>query len=420
MVLLDPELAMRFSAALGLGALLGLERERTHIGEKTFAGVRTFVLFSMLGALVGLPDFEKDIPWLPLVALGCLTALVGIQYAVSAGKGEIGLTSELTALLTFMLGLLCIKGLVPLAAALGVTLTLVLALKQWLHGLARKIQSADVEATLKFAIISLIILPLVPNHNFGPPGLEVINPYKIWLMVVLISGLNFASYILVKVVGKEHGLGITGLLGGLVSSTAVTLGFSQRSKEQPEQASPLALGILLAWTIMFFRVIIMVGIISRPLGLRLLLGMGIMGVECLAICFLLWRGQKTTEKGSVSAGENPFELSQAVKFGLLYGVITFGAKAAQVYLGGAGLYIAGALAGLTDVDAISLSMANMAQQDPANIDAAARAVIIAALSNTVVKAGMAVSMGSIPLRKRMLPFSILIVVTGASVAFFLL
>jgi len=292
----------------------------------------------------------------------------------------------------------------------------VLALKDWLHRLARLIESADIEATLKFAIVSIIILPLVPNQNFGPPPLDVLNPYKIWLMVVLISGLNFASYLLVKVVGAEHGIGLTGLLGGLVSSTAVTLGFAQRSRQEPRQASPLALGILVAWTVMFFRVVVLVAAVNRELVARLALAQGAFGLTSLVICLILWRRQRTTEKASVSASENPFELGEAIRFGLLFGVITFVAKAAQVYLGDAGLYLAGAIAGLTDVDAIALSMSQLSLTSPANAEAATFTIVIAVASNTLVKTGMAGFLGAPSLRRIIVPAAGAILVAGGAVA----
>ena len=278
---------------------------------------------------------------------------------------------------------MCAWNQVGVAGAVTVAAMLLLALKGWLHNLARHIEASDVEATLKFAIITLIVLPLVPNTNFGPEGLEVINPYKTWLMVVLIAGLNFLGYVLVKVVGREHGLGITGLLGGLVSSTAVTLSFSQRSRVEPGLAPVLALAILLAWTVMFFRVVLEVGVVNISLVKDLAPGMVLMGSVSLAICFLLWRRGRSTEKAEVDSGHNPFELGDAIKFGALFAVVIFAASAAQAYFGDTGLYLAGALAGLTDVDAIALSMANLAQEDPASSDAAARTIVIAVISTGV-------------------------------------
>jgi uncharacterized membrane protein (DUF4010 family) len=218
-------------------------------------------------------------------------------------------------------------------------------------------------------------------------------------MVVLIAGLNFIGYILVKVVGPKNGLGITGILGGLVSSTAVTLSFSQRSRVEPDLARVFALAILLAWTVMFFRVVVEVGIVNLSLAKNLVSGMMLMGAVSLAICFLLWRRGRSTEQGEVESGHNPFELGDAIKFGGLFAVVIFVASAAQVYFGDTGLYLAGALAGLTDVDAIALSMANLAQQDPASTGAASRTIVIAVISNTMVKCAMAIWFGAPSLRR---------------------
>jgi uncharacterized membrane protein (DUF4010 family) len=294
---------------------------------------------------------------------------------------------------------------------------LVLALKGWLHNLARRIEAADVEATLKFAIITLIVLPLVPNTNFGPEGLEVINPYKTWLMVVLIAALNFIGYILVKVLGREHGFGITGLLGGLVSSTAVTLGFSQRSRSEPDLAPVLALAILLAWTVMYFRVVIEVGVVNFALAKDLAPGMLLMGAVSLGLCMLLWRKGRSSKTAEVESGNNPFELGGAIKFGGLFAVVIFAASAAQTLFGDTGLYVAGALAGLTDVDAIALSMANLAQQNPTNTGTAARTVVIAVMSNTMVKCGMAIWLGAPAMRRTMVPITVALALAGTAAAF---
>ena len=405
------QLAFRFAAALGLGVMLGLERERTKTQEQ-FAGVRTFALIALSGGVAGFVDGFLRLPGLALGVFAAVAGLVLVSYAVSAQHGEHGITTEVSALLAFLIGWLCLRDQIQLAAALAVANAGLLALKDWLHRLARRIESTDVEATLKFALVTLIILPLVPNQNFGPPPLDVINPYKIWLMVVLISGLNFASYLLVKLVGAEHGLVLTGLLGGLVSSTAVTLGFSQRSLQHPGESSPLALGILVAWTVMFVRVVIVVGIVARAVAIGLAPGVAVLLVPSLVACFILWRRQRPAERATVSAGQNPFELMEAIRFGLLFGVVTFAAKAAEVYLGTAGLYLAGAVTGLTDVDAIALSMANLASGGGASVDVAARTVMIAVMSNTMVKALMAGFLGAPALRRIILPAAAAILAAG--------
>jgi len=409
--------AWQLGAALGLGMLIGFERERTRGGGKVFAGVRTFALVALFGATSVFASELSGLPWIVGLVFLAILALVISSYQIMAKKGEIGATTEVSILLTFFIGCLCAWGEVGIAGAITVITMLLLALKKWLHGLAKRIEPSDVEATLKFAIITLIILPLVPDTNFGPAGLEVINPYKTWLMVVLIAGLNFVGYILVKVLGREHGFGITGLLGGLVSSTAVTLSFSQRSRNQPDMASVLALAILLAWTVMFFRVVVEVGVVNFALAKTLVVGMLLMGAVSLLICVYLWRKGRSRETAEVDSGHNPFELGDAIKFGLLFALVLFVANAAQVYFGDTGLYVAGALAGLTDVDAIALSMADLAKQDPGSSLAAARTIVIAVISNTMVKCGMAIWLGAPSMRRTMIPITVALALSGVVAAF---
>jgi uncharacterized membrane protein (DUF4010 family) len=395
----DLNLALRFGAALGLGLLLGLERERKRDAELMFGGVRTFALIALLGALGAFLEREMSQGWLVVAAFVALSALVIVSYATTAARGELGITTEVTALLAFIVGALCGWENVGVASVATVVCLLLLTLKDFLHRLARRVELADVEATLTFAVISVIILPLLPNETFGPPPIDVINPYKIWLMVVLIAGLNFLGYLLVKVLGNEHGLVLTGILGGLVSSTAVTLTFSQRSRQEPEMSSAFVLAIVVAWTIMFLRVLVVVSLVNRALAASLALALGCMAVAGVLVSLALRRRSKARETGVVTAGANPFELSEAIKFGLLFGIVTVVAKAAEAYLGATGLYLAGAVAGLTDVDAISLSMANLATTSPESVRIATRTIAIAVISNTLVKAGMAAFMGAPALRR---------------------
>ncbi|MDX1380638.1 MAG: MgtC/SapB family protein [Xanthomonadales bacterium] len=409
--------AGQFGAALGLGMLIGLERQRTQDQPGHFAGVRTFALVALLGALSVFAAGQSGLAWILGLVFVAFGALVVVAYLVAARAGGTGATTEISLIITFLIGCLCAWGEVAVAGAVGVVTMLLLALKGWLHNLARRIEPSDVEATLKFAIITLIVLPLVPNTNFGPAGLEVINPYKTWLMVVLIAGLNFVGYILVKVLGREHGLGITGLLGGLVSSTAVTLGFSQRSRAEPALAPMLVLAILLAWTVMFFRVVVEVAVVNFALAKDLVFGLALMGAVSLAISLLLRRRSQVGARAEVESGRNPFELGDAIKFGALYAVVIFVASVAQRYFGEAGLYLTGALAGLTDVDAIALSMANRALQAPGSAGPAARSIVIAVISNTLVKCGMVIWLGEKSMRRTMLPITAALMIAGIGAAF---
>jgi len=398
---------------MGLGLLLGFERQRTQgPNQESFAGARTFALISLLGATATHLQLHLQLVFVLPIAFLAIASIALASYVLTAREGDVGATTEVSALVVFVLGSLCVAGESALATAIAVCTLLLLSIKTWSVETARHIEAGDVEAVLKFSIITVIVLPLLPNQAYGPEPMNVLNPYKIWLMVVLISGLNFASYVLVKVLGQEHGIPLTGVLGGLVSSTAVTLGFSQRSRHEPQRSSAFALGILIAWTIMFFRVLVVVTVINADLGRRLALGVSIMGAVSLLICAFLFTRREDGEKGSVRSGSNPFELGEAVKFGLLFGIVTIAAKAAQVYLGATGLYLAGAVAGLTDVDAIALSMANLAGQQGDMIGVAARTILIAAIANTVTKAGVAMSVGSKELRMRMLPLSVLLLASG--------
>ena len=408
----DLDLALRFAAAIGLGLLLGIERERKRDAELFFGGVRTFALIALLGAVGAFMERELNQGWLIIAAFVALSALVIVSYATTAARGELGITTEISAMLAFIVGALCGWQHMGVASVATVVCLLLLTFKDILHRLARRVELADIEATLTFAVISVIILPLLPNQNFGPPPLDVINPYKIWLMVVLIAGLNFLGYVLVKVLGNEHGLALTGILGGLVSSTAVTLSFSQRSRREPEMSSAFVLAIVIAWTIMFLRVVIMVGIINRALAASLAVALGCMALAGLLVCLALWR-RRAHETGVVTAGANPFELGEAIKFGLLFGIVTIVAKAAEVYLGATGLYLAGAVAGATDVDAIALSMANRATTTPESIKIAAYTIVIAVISNTLVKAGMVAFMGAPAMRRTIVLVTLILFLAAA-------
>lgn len=409
----DLDLALRFGAAIGLGLLLGFERERKRDAELLFGGVRTFALIALLGALGAVIERQMGQSWLIIAAFIAVGALVVMSYATTAARGEVGITTEISALLSFIVGALCGWKEVGVASVTTVVCLLLLTLKDFLHRLARRVELADVEATLTFAVISVIILPLLPDESFGPPPINVINPYRIWLMVVLIAGLNFLGYVLVKVLGNEHGVILTGILGGLVSSTAVTLSFAERSRREPHMSGAFVLAIIVAWTIMFIRVVVIVGLVNSALASGLIAALGWMAAAGLLISLILWRRTRSHETGVVAAGANPFELSEAIKFGILFGVITVLAKTAEVYLGAAGLYLAGALAGLTDVDAISLSMANLSLIDGEVLKVAQRAIVVAVISNTLVKSGIALFMGAPQLRRKIIWATLIISVGGA-------
>jgi len=408
----------RFGVALAIGFLIGLQREYAHRGsEDIFAGERTLALMGLVGCTAAMLADVLGSPWPFVGILFLMGALIAVAYFVAAWRGVVGLTTEVAALLTVLAGALCYWNYLALAVAIGVATTVLLSLKLETDTFVRRITREDVVATLKFAVITAIVLPILPDQTFGPPPLDVLNPYKIWLMVVFISGISFLGYVLVKVVGSRQGIGLTGLLGGMVSSTAVTLSFAQRSQREAELARPFALAITVAWTVMFSRVLVEVAALNGALLRVLWLPMAASAAAGLAYCIYLYLSQRTDEEAEVNFS-NPFELGPAVKFGLLYAVILLVSKAAQMYLGNTGVYLSSILAGLADVDAITLSMAELSRA-PGGLDliTAQRAIVLAAMSNTVVKGGIVLTSGSPTLRRALWPGFVLMLVVGIGVAF---
>lgn len=231
-------LFLRFGVALGIGILVGLQREYAEYSvdknrADMFAGVRTFALLGLLGCSAAyLADITASI-WLLIVISLVVGTLITVAYLIIAWRSqEVGLTTEVAAILTLLTGALAYWDQITMAAAIGVATTVLLALKFELRTLVTQITREDIYATLRFAVITVIILPILPDQGLGPAPFDVLNPYKIWLMVVLISGISFLGYVLNKLVGARQGIGLTGLLGGLTSSTAVTMSFSQRSQTQ--------------------------------------------------------------------------------------------------------------------------------------------------------------------------------------------
>jgi uncharacterized membrane protein (DUF4010 family) len=414
----ETQLILRFGIALFIGLLIGLEREYARLKEevKAFAGVRTLPLIAILGCSAALLTDLAGAGAFGILG-GLVGLLIAIAYTFDAREGRVGVTSEVAAMVVFVCGALAYWDYLDLAAALAVVTFGFLTLKPQLHLLARRISSEDIYATLKFAIISLIILPVLPNQTYGPPPFDAFNPYKTWLMVVFISGISFLGYLLIKIVGSRRGIGLTGLLGGLVSSTAVTLSFSERSQDHADLDRPFALAITLAWTVMFGRVLVEVAVLNRELLAALWMPMAAAMAAGLAFCALYYFGQRTQE-GSNMELANPFELGTAVKFGLLYAVVLVFAKAAQFYFQEAGLYAAAVVSGFADVDAITLSMAELAGAEGGiTVPAAARAVVLAVISNTIVKGGIALAIGAMTLRRALLPPFLAMLCTAGVIAF---
>ncbi|MCX5894299.1 MAG: MgtC/SapB family protein [Proteobacteria bacterium] len=414
-----PELQVlfhRFAIALALGLFIGVEREIEKAG--TFAGIRTFPLISMLGCMAAMLN-ELFIPWTFAVILIIFAAFVLSAYRIVGSASSPGITTEISSLLAFLFGALVWWQMTYLAAALAVVTVLLLASKKPLEGLARKIGQQDIAAALQFAVITLIIFPILPDETYGP--LNVLNPHDIWLMVILIAGINLIGYVLIKIFGPHQGIGLAGFLGGIGSSTALTLSFTRHCRKEPDLAADFAFAIVLASSIMFARVLVLAGTVNPELGMVLLVPIGSAGVVGLLGCAYLWfsqKGKAGQEGREHVKASNPFELWPAIQFGVLFGVILFVAKAAQVYFGAAGVYLSSTITGLTDVDAITLSISKLEGSSiPRAV--AVQGITLAALSNTGMKALIA-AIGAPALRRYVLPLFGAMIAAGLMVSFFLI
>lgn len=418
------ELFLRFGTALAIGFLVGLQREFAwqheppEEEEELFAGARTLSLLALFGAVSA---YFADVLAEPLVfAAAFLTVgvLVAIAYHTGIRDGGHGMTTEVAALVTFTVGALCVWAELVVPAALGVATTVLLAIKLQTRSLVRNISRSDVYATLKFAVISIIVLPILPREGYGPPPFDILVPYRIWLMVVFISGIGFLGYVLIKLVGARRGVGLTGVLGGLVSSTAVTLGFSQRSRDAPGLARALSLGILLAWSVMFVRVLVEVAVLNRALLGVLWVPLGAALLVSTAYCGWIYFREHPTVPDEQTEFSNPFELRPALGFGLLYALILLVAYWAERQFGATGVYVSSIASGLADVDAITLSMAQLSSAGgDVPLGTAARAVVLAVASNTCVKGAIVLGTGDRAMRRVLAPGLALVLGTAIGVVF---
>lgn len=415
----------RLGIAIFAGLLIGLQREYVYGHDKPenaelFAGARTFALFAILGFMAAYVTTFLNSPLGFIAVFVVSSVLIVVSYRVSAAQGHLGLTTEAAALITLLIGAICYWGELAIAASTGVLTAILLTLKLSTQSLVQKLTREDLYATLKFAFVSIIILPILPQQSIGEAPFDVLVPFNIWLMVVFISGISFLGYALIKLIGLSKGIGLTGLLGGLASSTAVTMSFSQRSRNMEGFAHPFALAIMLSWTVMIIRVTIEVLTINGPLMRILWLPVLVIVLSCGAYCAYLFFASSASEKGNDASFTNPFELRPALLFGALYAVVLFVSNIAQLYYGSTGIYLSSILSGLVDVDAITLSMARLSKhQGTLEMTTAARAIVLAIVSNTVVKGGIVLVTGSAGLRKKIIP-GILLITASALISIFLL
>lgn len=408
-----------FIVALLIGMLVGIDRERRKSQEHATSagGIRTFMLIALAGAATASLSQSLASPWIFAMGGLAITIVITAGYFVDTRNHaeNRGLTTEVAGLAVFLLGAMAIVGDRNMAVVLAIITSAVLAYKQALHQLVGKIGEDDLYAILKLLVASFIILPILPNHTVDP--WEAINPYKVWWLVILISGLSLIGYVATRWLGSGRGTAVTGLLGGLVSSTAVAMTFARRSsdeeKEYPAGADALACGLMLSWVVMFIRVIVIVAVVHLPLLKPILWPMGMMGlITAGAAGVFYWIG--TRNHGPSHDGvplKNPFSLISAIKFAVFFTAVLVVVRITQQRAPGSAIYAVAGLAGLTDVDAITLSMSRQAGADGVLV-MATNAITIAVLANTVVKVGIISVLGSATLRWRALLATVAIVFAG--------
>lgn len=381
-------------AALAIGLLIGVERgwQKRAVQEgRRIAGVRTYGLIGLLGG--GLAQLAGQFGSLTLgLAFIGLAGTLTTVYVINLrrGDGDMGITSLITGLLTFVLGALAAMGEVTIAAAFAVVTTLLLSYKPLLHRWVSALEPEEVRAGIKMLLISVVLLPILPDKGYGPS--QALNPYEIWWMVVLIAAISFVGYFAVKIAGTRQGIVFTGLFGGLASSTAVTLHFSRMLQRNATMTSVLSMGILLACGTMFPRMVLIASVVNPDIAKLLSVPAAVMALLTFVPTVIYCRSRSHNNADAVSPLKNPLELKTAFGFGLFLVLVMLFGKILQNLFGDSGVLALAAASGLADVDAITLSLARMSQ-DTLLLNVAVTGIVIAAAMNSVVKGGIATFIG---------------------------
>lgn len=392
---MDWTLLQQLAVSFGLGLLLGLERERR---EASIAGIRTFPFISLFGTVCA-QIAQVHGGW--IVAAGLLALAANVIFAnyvrMKAGDADPGMTTEIAVLLLYALGVVIVTGSMMAAVVVGGVMMMLLHFKQPMHQFAAAVGEHDMRAIMQFVLISLIILPVLPHENMGPYG--VWNPFKLWLMVVLIVGISLSGYVAYKIFGARSGTVLGGMIGGLISSTATTVSFARRAAGQSALAPLAAFVIMVASCISLVRVLVEIAAVAPGVFSRMAPPLAVLLAVSVAIAGGLYVLTRKT-RARMPEQKNPAELKAALIFGALYALVILAVAAATEYFGSAGLYVVAAVSGLTDMDAITLSVAQLAGAGSLDTDTAWRAVLLAALANFVFKFGIVASLANGVLTRR--------------------
>lgn len=388
-------------AALAVGLLIGLERgwhDRKLPEGGRVAGLRTFALTGLLGGVLGhlQPNFG---PWPLLGTLLGLSLLLTVSYARAVKlSGNLSATTAVAMLLTLVLGAFASHGNVTLALAAAVIVAVLLDLKPTLHSWLRLIEHRELTASLQLLVLSVVVLPYLPNAGLGP--YSALNPYQLWWAVILIAGLSLTGHFAMRFSGSQRGILLTGLLGGLASSTAATLALARYARQQPALASAAVSGALAACGVMYFRMAVLIGVIEP--ALLATFGVALVTSGFLMVCMAFWRWRRETDHGTTEPAVEsmtPFDLGTALGFAAFLAVMAVMVPAAKHWLGANGIYVLSAVSGLADVDAILISLARLYGAGEAPTGTIVIALGLATLTNMLSKAGIAWTAGGMPVGK---------------------
>lgn len=409
------DLFLRLGVALFAGLLIGLERgwqRRDDAEGSRPAGLRTFGLIGLAGGLWALLGRELGALVLGLAAV-VLGLVLAVTYWIEAReRRQFSATTQAAAFVVFALGALAVEGHLAVAAGGAVVTALLLGLKPPLHGWIKRLTETELRGVLKLLLISVVVLPVLPNRGYGP--WEALNPYTMWWMVVLIAGISFIGYVAVRVLGARYGLLLTGFAAGLMASTPLALAFARIGRREPGRAAVLAAGILAAASTMFPRALVVASVLHAPLASRLAAPLLAMMVAGYALAAWWWRESAGHEAGETPPIRNPFEMGPALRFGILLAVVMLLARALEHWVGDIGLYALATASGLTDVDAITLSLAGLAASGTA-LGVAATGIVIATIANTVFKAMLVIAVAGHGLAWRVGGSALVMVAAGAGV-----
>jgi uncharacterized membrane protein (DUF4010 family) len=379
----------QFITSLAIGLLIGLERERNPSAK---AGLRTFALVAIFGTLCALLTSKLDTPWLLIAGLLAVAGMIIAAYHNKPVEADDpGTTTVIALLLCYGLGAMIWFGLAKLAVMLAIAVTALLYFKPELRGMSQRLTRSDLVAVLQFSVLTFIVLPILPDQNYGP--YQAFNPHQAWLMVVLISGISLAGYTALHVVGTRYGAPLLGFLGGLVSSTATTLLYAKNSKNNPAMSQLAAAIIVIASMVVLLRLLVLSAVVAYDAlsGLLPVLAGGFL--FGLVVALYNWRKTINTTKLNIPETANPAELRTALGFGLLYVIVLLGAAWMQDFAGSRGLYAVALVSGLTDVDAITLSSLRLFNLGQLNEHQAVTSITLAFIANLAFKFGMVIFIG---------------------------